>query len=80
MLRSDGIAANTPTHIFNAVFKKPVLAAQSRTAAAVRGLRIKSERCGSAHTNCNCGHANISTTQRYIDMRPAMLKAAVEFF
>ena len=25
------------------------------------------------------GHSNIATTQRYIDLPPAMLKAAVEF-
>ena len=24
------------------------------------------------------GHSNMATTQRYIDLRPAMLKAAVE--
>ena len=24
------------------------------------------------------GHSNVATTQRYIDLRPAMLKAAVE--
>ncbi len=53
------------------------LVAQRRTAAdaltnlAERGVGVRT-------LMALAGHSNMDTTQRYIDLRPAMLKAAVE--
>ncbi len=65
-----GFTANTLTHIVNGIYKGVALVAQRRTLAE-RGAGVRT-------LMALAGHSNMATTQRYIDLRPAVIKAAVE--
>lgn len=77
--RAAGFTANTLTHIVNALYQRAGIDGGSShsgrrtfiTNLAERGISVRVLQHLAAH-------ANISTTQRYIDIRPSMLRAAVE--
>ena len=77
--RSDGFTANTLTHVVNGIYKK----------AGFEGCSSHSGRRGFITNLADKGvstyvimklasHKNMSTTQRYIDFRPSILRNAVE--
>jgi integrase/recombinase XerD len=77
--RAAGFTANTLTHIVNALYRRAGIDGGSShsgrrtfiTNLAERGISVRVLQHLAAH-------ANISTTQRYIDVRPSMLRNAVE--
>lgn len=77
--RSPGFTANTLTHIVNSLYQRAGIDGGSShsgrrsfiTNLAERGISVRVLQHLAAH-------ANIATTQRYIDIKPSMLRAAVE--
>ena len=77
--RSDGFTANTLTHIVNGIYKNAGISGATSHSGRRTGLTNLSERGVGVRTlMAIAGHANMSTTQRYIDMRPSVIHAAVE--
>jgi integrase/recombinase XerD len=77
--RSDGFTANTLTHIVNGIYKNAGISGATSHSGRRTGLTNLSERGVGVRTlMAIVGHANMSTTQRYIDMRPSVIRAAVE--
>ena len=77
--RSVGFTANTLTHIVNGIYKNAGISGASSHSGRRTGLTNLAERgVGVRVLMALAGHSNMATTQRYIDLRPAMLKAAVE--
>jgi len=77
--RSDGFTANTLTHIVNGICKGAGISGATSHSGRRTGLTNLAERGVGVRTlMALAGHSNMATTQRYIDLRPAMLKAAVE--
>ena len=77
--RSVGFTANTLTHIVNGIYKGAGISGATSHSGRRTGLTNLSERgVGVRVLMALAGHRNMATTQRYIDLRPAMLKAAVE--
>ena len=77
--RSSGFTANTLTHIVNGIYKHAGISGATSHSGRRTGLTNLAERgVGVRVLMALAGHRNMATTQRYIDLRPAMLKAAVE--
>ena len=77
--RSDGFTANTLTHIVNGIYKGAGISGATSHSGRRTGLTNLAERGVGVRTlMLLAGHSNMATTQRYIDVRPAILKAAVE--
>ena len=77
--RSEGFTANTLTHIVNGIYKNAGISGATSHSGSRTGLTNLAERgVGVRVLMALAGHSNMATTQRYIDLRPAMLKAAVE--
>ena len=77
--RSEGFTANTLTHIVNGIYKHAGISGATSHSGRRTGLTNLAERgVGVRVLMALAGHSNMATTQRYIDIRPAMLKAAVE--
>jgi integrase/recombinase XerD len=77
--RSVGFTANTLTHIVNGIYKGAGISGATSHSGRRTGLTNLAERgVGVRVLMALAGHSNMATTQRYIDLRPAMLKAAVE--
>ncbi|MBT8543231.1 site-specific integrase [Polynucleobacter paneuropaeus] len=77
--RSEGFTANTLTHIVNGIYKNAGISGATSHSGRRTGLTNLAERgVGVRVLMALAGHSNMATTQRYIDLRPAMLKAAVE--
>jgi integrase/recombinase XerD len=77
--RSGGFTANTLTHIVNGIYKSAGISGATSHSGRRTGLTNLAERgVGVRVLMALAGHSNMATTQRYIDVRPAMLKAAVE--
>ena len=80
-MRSNGIIFLCPlsdllTHIVNGIYKGAGISGATSHSGRRTGL---SKRGVGVHVlKALAGHSNMATTQRYIDLRPAMLKAAVE--
>ncbi len=75
----DGFTENTLTHIVNGIYKNAGISGATSHSGRRTGLTNLSERGVGVRTlMAIAGQENISTTQRYIDLRPAMLKAAVK--
>jgi integrase/recombinase XerD len=71
---SDGF-----THIVNGIYKGTGISGATSHSGKRTGLTNLAERGVGVRTlMALAGHSNMATTQRYIDLRPAMLKAAVE--
>ena len=77
--RTEGFTANTLTYIINSFYQKAGIANASSHSGRRSGLTTLADKGVSVRVlMAIAGHSQISTTQRYIDLRPAMLKAAVE--
>ena len=77
--RSEGFTANTLTHIVNGIYINAGISGATSHSGRRPGLTNLAERgVGVRVLMALAGHSNMATTQRYIDLRPAMLKAAVE--
>ena len=77
--RSEGFTANTLTHIVNGIYKNAGISGATSHSGRRTGLTNLSERGVRVRTlMAIAGHANMSTTQRYIDLRPSVIRAAVE--
>ena len=77
--RSDGFTANTLTHIVNGIYRGAGISGATSHSGRRTGLTNLAERGVGVRTlMALAGHSNMATTQGYIDLRPAMLKAAVE--
>jgi len=77
--RSEGFTANTLTHIVNGIYKNAGISGATSHSGRRTGLTNLSERgVGVRALMAIAGHANMSTTQRYIDMRPSFIGVAVE--
>ena len=75
----QGFTANTLTHIVNGIYKGAGISGATSHSGRRTGLTNLAERgVGVRVLMALAGHSNMATTQRYIDLRPAMLKAAVE--
>ena len=77
--RRDGFRANTLTHIVNGIYKNAGISGATSHSGRHTGLTNLSERGVGVRTLMAIeGHLNMSTKQRYIDMRPSLIRAAVE--
>ena len=77
--RSEGFKANTLTHIVNGIYKNAGISGATSHSGRRTGLTNLAERGVEVRVlMALAGHRKMATTQRYIDLRPAMLKAAVE--
>lgn len=77
--RTEGFTANTLTHIINSFYQKTGIANASSHSGRRSGLTTLADKGVSVRVlMAIAGHSQISTTQRYIDLRPSVVKAAVE--
>ena len=77
--RSPGFTADTLTHVVNGMYKKAGFDGASSHSGRRTFITNLAERGVGARVLMElAGHTNLSTTQRYIDIKPSMLRAAVE--
>ena len=77
--RSAGFTADTLTHIVNGLYAKAGIDGGSSHSGRRTFITKLAEQGISARVLQQlAGHQNLSTTQRYIDIKPSMLRAAVE--
>ena len=77
--RAQGFTPNTLTHIVNSLYKKAGLNGATSHSGRRGFLTRLSEKGVSVRVMMQlAGHSQMSTTQRYIDTRPDMLRNAVE--
>ena len=77
--RSEGFTANTLTHIINGFYQKAGIYGASSHSGRRTGLTNLADKGVSVRVlMALAGHSQIATTQRYIDLRPSVVKAAVE--
>ncbi len=77
--RSAGFTANSLTHIINSLYRGAGIDGGSSHSGRRTFITNLAERGVSARVLMTlAGHQNLSTTQRYIDIKPSMLRAAVE--
>ena len=77
--RSEGFTANTLSHIVNGTYRKAGISGATSHSGRRTGITNLAERgVGVRVLMALAGHSNMATTQRCIDLRPAMLKAAVD--
>jgi integrase/recombinase XerD len=77
--RRDGFTANTLTHIINGVYQKAGIANASSHSGRRSGLTTLADKGVSVRVlMALAGHSQIATTQRYIDLRFSVVRAAVE--
>lgn len=77
--RSAGFTANTLTHIINSLYQNAGLYGCSSHSGRRTFITNLADNGVSAHILMKlAGHQNLATTQRYIDVKPSMLRAAVE--
>ncbi|NDB96759.1 MAG: site-specific integrase [Verrucomicrobia bacterium] len=77
--RRDGFTANTLTHIINGIYQQAGIANASSHSGRRSGLTTLADKGVSVRVlMALAGHSQIATTQRYIDLRPSVVRAAVE--
>ena len=77
--RSDAFTANSLTQIVNGIYKRAGLDGASSHSGRRTFLTNLAERGVSVRVMMAlAGHRNMATTQRYIDLRPGVLRNAVE--
>jgi integrase/recombinase XerD len=77
--RSAGFTADTLTHIVNALYQRAaVVGGSSHSGRRTFITRLAEQGVGARVLQQLAGHENLATTQRYIDTKPSMLRAAVE--
>ena len=78
-LRADGFTSNTLTHIVNGLYRQAGLDGATSHSGRRGYLTKLSEKGVSVRVMMQlAGHSAMSTTQKYIDTRPDMLRNAVE--
>lgn len=78
-LRADGFTPNTLTHIVSGLYKQAGLDGATSHSGRRGFLTKLSEKGVSVRVMMQlAGHSQMSTTQKYIDTRPDMLRNAVE--
>ena len=75
--RSVGFIASTLTHIVNAIYRGAGISGAKWQSGRRTGLTNLAER-GVVVRVLLSGHSIMATTHRYIELRPAMFKTAVE--
>jgi integrase/recombinase XerD len=79
MQRNEGFTANTLTHILNGIFKHPGISSATSHSRRRAGFANLAERSVEVPMlTALAGYSNLASTQRYIDLSPAILKEAVE--
>lgn len=77
--RKDGFTANTLTHIVNHIYKLSGIANATSHSGRRTGLTNLADKGVSVRVlMALAGHSQIATTQRYIDLTPSVVRAAVE--
>ena len=77
--RSEGFAANTLTHIIKDIDSQAGIANASSHSGRRSGLTTLADKGVRVRVlMALAGHSQIATTQRYIDLRPSVIRAAVE--
>lgn len=77
--RSEGFSANSLTQVVNGIYRNAGLDGASSHSGRRGFLTNLAEKGVSVRVMMAlAGHANMSTTQRYIDLRPGVLRNAVE--
>jgi integrase/recombinase XerD len=77
--RSSGFTANTLTHVITGIYRAAGIDGATSHSGRRTFITNLAERGVSARVLMSlAGHQNLSTTQRYIDIKPSMLRAAVE--
>ncbi len=77
--RSAGFTANSLTHIVNGIYKNAGFDGCSSHSGRRGFITNLADKGVSTHVMMKlAGHKNMSTTQRYIDYRPSVLRNAVE--
>ncbi len=77
--RSEGFSANSLTQVVNGIYKQAGLDGASSHSGRRGFLTNLAEKGVSVRVMMAlAGHANMATTQRYIDLRPGVLRNAVE--
>lgn len=77
--RSEQFTANTLTHVVNAIYRRAGIDGATSHSGRRSFITSLAERGVSPRVLMSlAGHQNLSTTQRYIDIKPSMLRAAVE--
>jgi integrase/recombinase XerD len=77
--RSAGFTADTLTHIVNGLYRRAGLdGASSHSGRRTFITKLAEHGVGARVLQQLAGHANLNTTQKYIDIKPSMLRAAVE--
>lgn len=77
--RRAGFSADTLTHIINGLYQRCGLEHASSHSGRRTFITTLAEKGVSARVLMSlAGHQNLSTTQRYIDIKPSMLRNAVE--
>ena len=77
--RSDAFTANSMTQIVNGIYKRAGLDGATSHSGRRTFLTNLAERGVSVRVMMAlAGHRNMATTQRYIDLRPGVLRNAVE--
>jgi integrase/recombinase XerD len=77
--RSAGFTADTLTHIVNALYKRAQIhGGSSHSGRRTFITKLAEQGVGARVLQKLCGHQNLATTQQYIDLKPSMLRAAVE--
>lgn len=77
--RRDGFTANTLTYIINAIYQQAGIANASSHSCRRSGLTTLADKRVSVRVlMALAGYSHVATTQRYIDLRPSVVKAAVE--
>jgi len=76
--RSEGFTANTLTHIINGIYQKAGINASSHSGRRTGLTNLADKGVSVRVLMALAGHSQIATTQRYIDLRPSVVKAAVE--
>ena len=77
--RSAGFTANTLTHIVNSLYKSAgLVGATSHSGRRTFITNLAEQGVGARVLMSLARHQNLATTQKYIDIKPSMLRAAVE--
>ena len=77
--RSNGFIANTLTHIVNGIYKAAGISGATFHSGRRTGLtNLAGRGVGVRTLMVLAGHSQLATTQKYLDLRPSVVRAAVE--
>ena len=77
--RREHVTANSLTHFISGIYSQAGIANASSHSGRRSGLTTLADKGFSVRVlMALAGHSQIATTQRYIDLRPSVVRAAVE--